>query len=70
MPDSRRVTFAQTQHGLRQKADPAWRRGIWVGKDWQSDEHLVGTPTGVVTCRSVRRLEPRDQADVKLLEEM
>ena len=29
--------------------------GIWLGLKWRSDEAIVGTSTGVVRARDVRR---------------
>ena len=33
-----------------------WMKGIWVGRLDESDGHVVLTPHGTVTGRSVRRL--------------
>lgn len=41
------------------KLEPRWTAGVWVGKVESSDEHLVGTSTGIVRARSImRRPEP------------
>ena len=42
--------------GLRRKLDVQWMKGIWVGRLDESDGHVVLTPHGTVTGRSVRRL--------------
>ena len=42
--------------GLRRKSDVQWMKGIWVGRLDESDGHVVLTPHGTVTGRSVRRL--------------
>ena len=42
--------------GLRRKLDVQWMKGIWVGRLDESDGHVVLTPHGKVTGRSVRRL--------------
>ena len=42
--------------GLRRKLDVQWMTGIWVGRVDESDGHVVLTPHGTVTGRSVRRL--------------
>ena len=49
--------------GLRRKLDVQWMTGIWVGRVDESDGHVVLTPHGTVTGRSVRRLagSPRGQ---------
>ena len=38
------------------KADTAWAKGLWVGKSDNNDEHIVLTPEGKMTARTVRRL--------------
>ena len=42
--------------GLRTKLDVQWMKIIWVGRLDESDGHVVLTPHGTVTGRSVRRL--------------
>ena len=38
----------------------AWDPGIWMGRSTRTNEHLVGTRTGVIRAKTVkRRLEPR-----------
>jgi len=49
------------------KASPTWQKGIWLGKDTESDEHFVATSEGVKKARSVRRLSTSEQRDVELL---
>ena len=39
--------------GLRWKLDVQWMKGIWVGRLDESDGHVVLTPHGTVTGRSV-----------------
>ena len=40
-----------------------WRPGVWLGKSWMSDEHIVGTEHGtVLESRSVKA----DSGDVDL----
>lgn len=33
-----------------------WERGLWLGKDFESDGHLVGRGTTLVKARTIRRL--------------
>ena len=47
--------------GLRRKLDVQWMKGIWVGRLDESDGHVVLTPHGTVTGRSVQRLAGRVQ---------
>ena len=68
MSAHRKVGGEVFETGRRQKADPAWRHGVWVGKEAISDEHIVLTPKGAVTARSLRRLPRSEQVDAKLLE--
>ena len=39
-----------------QKMDAAMEPGIWLGRSEESDEHLLGTPRGVMRARTIRRL--------------
>ena len=41
---------------LRKKLDVQWMKGIEVGRLDESDGHVVLTPHGTVTGRSIRRL--------------
>ena len=41
------------------KLDVMWLRGIYLGVDAHAEETLIGTPEGVITAHSVRRL-PKD----------
>ena len=37
-----------------------WREGIWLGKSWSSDEHLVGSDHGtVLIARSIKQSEQK-----------
>lgn len=42
------------------KSEPRWRKGIWLGSIQTSDENIIGTPLGVIKCRSIAAL-PEDQ---------
>lgn len=65
--ESSSYTGALVQHRRRKKADPAWARGLWLGRAEKTNEHIVGTPTGIYLTRNVRRLPPGDQASRELL---
>ena len=43
------------------KTSIAWYYGIWLGRCAQSDEHFIGTPTGVYRTRTVRRQPNSDR---------
>ena len=45
---------------VRKKADLQWRRGIYLGRAEQTNEHIVGSKGGIFMTRNVRRL-PADQ---------
>ena len=53
--------------GRQRRGDPAWERGIWLGRVEDSEEHLVATEAGVWKARSLRRLEPERAHDARLL---
>ena len=38
------------------KGLPQWTKGIWLSKTMSNDCHIIGTPTGIFTTRSIRRL--------------
>lgn len=42
--------------GLRRKLDTQWMKGVWVGRMDDNDAHIVITPYGTVTGRTVRCL--------------
>ena len=45
-------TPGKAQGGLMQ---PRWYEGVWIGKTFSSDEHIVSMPDGrIVRARSVR----------------
>ena len=37
-----------------------WQLGLWLGKDTEANDTIVGTSTGCFKSRSIRRL-PKDQ---------
>ena len=48
-----------------QKMDAAMEPGIWLGRSEESDEHLLGTPRGVMRARTIRRLVPENRWDAQ-----
>ena len=52
------------------KLDSRWTLGVWLGKSLASDEHFVGTDSGVHRCRSIWRQPEKLRWDVKMLERM
>ena len=48
----------------------AWLQGIWLGRDSKTDEHLIGTPNGMVRSRALKRRVERRRWDVTLLNAM
>lgn len=45
-------------------------RGVWLGKLDRDDSHILGTSSGAIAVRSVRRFPPESQTDSKMLEDM
>ena len=43
------------------KAEPRALNGIWLGVDYETDEHVVGTANGIFTSRTVRRKPAADR---------
>ena len=52
----------------KMKFDSMWHHGLWLGRDSDANEVLVGTTTGVLKARSIRRLAPSEQHDKSLLQ--
>jgi hypothetical protein len=50
------------------KLDSRWSLGVWLGKSLASDEHFVGTDSGVHRCRSIWRQTESRRWDVKFLD--
>ena len=51
------------------KLDVQWDFGLWLGRDTESNECLVGTSDGrLERCRSVRRLPPSQKYDKRLID--
>ena len=47
--------------------ESAWLEGMWLGRDSKTDEHLIGTPSGMVRSRSLKRRVERRRCDTDLL---
>ena len=50
---------------FRNKGDPVYKKGLWMGKSAWSDSHICLTRSGAVEARSIRRLP--DQFDGQML---
>ena len=48
------------------KADSLWETALWLGKDTEADEIIVGTSKGVHKVRTVRRHSPSQQWNPEL----
>ena len=48
----------------KNKAETEWFIGIWLGPATISSETLIGTPTGVVRARAIKRFEEAEKWDV------
>ena len=55
---------------LVNKLESAWLEGIWIGRDSKTDEHLIGTPNGMVRSRALKRRVERRRWDTTLLNAM
>ena len=55
---------------LVNKLESAWLEGIWLGRDSKTDEHLIGTPNGMVRSRALKRRVEKRRWDVTLLNAM
>eukprot|EP00972_Heterocapsa_arctica_P016112 2374681-Heterocapsa_arctica.AAC.1 len=43
----------QPGHG---KLEARWGQGLWLGKRFESDEHVIGTPEGITKCRAIAQV--------------
>ena len=48
------------------KSDPHWETALWLGKDTEADEIIVGTSQGVHKVRTVKRNSPSQQWKAEL----
>ncbi len=47
---------------------PRWSTGIWLGKHWRSDEHIIASPSDIVRARSIRGLPDRESWSIGEIE--
>ena len=52
------------------KLGSSWDLGIWMGRSTRTNEHLVGTRTGVIKARTVKRRPETRKCDRELYEVM
>jgi hypothetical protein len=45
------------------KFKPSWVKGTWCGKTDNSDENVIMTPNGVMTCRNIHRVDISQRYD-------
>ena len=57
----------QSGHG---KLEPRWAEGLWLGKRWESDEHIIGTSDGIVKCRGIAQVPATERWNRKAVEEL
>ena len=53
-------------HKSKKKIEAKWDLGLWLGKCSESSETLVGTSTGVLRVRSIRRLPEGEKYNLKV----
>ena len=46
----------KTAANRRNKGEPRWEEGCWMGVIFETDEAIIGTEKGMVRCRDVHRL--------------
>ena len=52
------------------KSEARWRYGVWIGSMENSDEHLIGTPLGVVKARAVTALPEEQRFNASAIDEL
>ena len=68
--EARMIRMPMDPPGLRRKLDVKWMKGIRVGRLDESVGHVVLTPHGTVTGRSVQRLARNLQVQPDLVERL
>ena len=43
------------------KDEPRWRNGVFLGFLDSTTEYIIGTPLGIIKCRSIRRQDSSEQ---------
>ena len=56
------------EENVGKQTGSAWKKGLWIGKEYLSDEHIIGTVAGVETTRTIRRLPVEEQTQLWLLD--
>ena len=64
--ESASYTGVLVMNRRRRKADARYRKGIWVGRSEDTNEHICLTEDGAFLIRSVKRLPLEMQADKTL----
>ena len=59
-----------TDPQARGKMQRRWIKGIWLGKLDRDDSNVLGTSSGVIAVRSVRRLPKESQTSQELMNDM
>ena len=52
---------------LVNKMESAWHEGVWLGRNSETDEHLIGTPNCMVRSRAMKRRVEIRRWDTTLL---
>ena len=64
------VYFKPAKTVIIPKDESKWRSGIWLGFIDGTNEHIIGTPKGILKCRSIRRHDASDQFDATMIEKL
>ena len=64
------IHFKLAQTVMIAKDEARWRSGLWLGFIDHTNEHLIGTPGGLLKCRAIRRNDASEQFDAKAIEDM
>ena len=67
VPFGEKVLAGQVTREPRNRMNPRYQYGIWLGMRKNSAECFVGNADGVFRAREVRRLEPQDRWDTRAI---
>ena len=67
VPFGEKVLARQVTTGPRNRMNPRYQYGVWLGMRNNSAECFIGNADGVFRAREIRRLEPQDRWDTRAI---
>ena len=70
IPFGEQVMYLQMKIVQRSKGEAARKSGVWLGNNERTEESIIGTPKGVVKCRTYSRMEVGKRWDPNVIRNM